>query len=648
LSSIHFLLGKTLGKYQVSEHLGHGGMAEVYLGRQLNLERQVAIKVLHPFLADETGFVTRFQREARIVATMRHPNIVQVYDFDHNEEHDIYYMVMEYIQGPTLKARLEENNIDVEEAVFIAASIADALDYAHRREMVHRDIKPGNIMFTDEGQPVLADFGIARMLSLTGLTASGAMVGTPAYMAPEIGSGESGIAASDIYSLGVVLYEMATGRLPFEAEVPMGLVMKHINDPVPSPSQLNPDISSELEEAMLGALAKKPQDRFDNAGKMATALREAMGHPPGYTTPRPSKRKRANKLSPTRRTPPSHWLSGGSENLDVEEEPVPEAKSNTGRPFLLRALTFVVILLLAGVLGVGIWLASTQQLSRLGAVLPLLNRTTPTTPEPTRVIAEATTAPPTATAPPSATSTPTATPVPSTPTPTLDPAYDYDAEVVRVVLTPDEAEAYPETPLLAYITLRNEGNAPWPEGTRLAFIQGAQMGAPSSLGLESLPPGGDIQILLPLQAPAEPGAYTSSWEVQLPDGRAISRRIEISTEVSTEAPPPTATTELASPETTSTPVEPLAVSAPTLIQWEIDEQQDLWYGTLELGAEGGTGEYQFYQEAIREETALSGDIFEFSWRRCEDFPLQLIVVSGDEVERWQGTIAYPEPETCGP
>ncbi len=646
MSSIHFLLGKTLGKYQVSEHLGHGGMAEVYLGHQFNLERQVAIKVLHPFLADETGFVTRFQREARIVATMRHPNIVQVYDFDHNEEHDIYYMVMEYIQGPTLKARLEENDIDVEEAVFIAASIADALDYAHRREMVHRDIKPGNIMFTDEGQPVLADFGIARMLSLTGLTASGAMVGTPAYMAPEIGSGESGIAASDIYSLGVVLYEMATGRLPFEAEVPMGLVMKHINDPVPPPSQFNADISADLEEAMLGALAKKPQDRYPNAGKMATALREALGHAPRYTTPRSPKRKRSNKLSPARRTPPSHWLSGGSENLDGKEKPVAEAEPAKRRPFLLRALFFVIVLLLVGVVGVGIWLAATQQLSQLGAALPLLNRTTPTTPEPTLVIAEATAVPPTATAPP--TITPTVTPTSRIPTPTLNPAYNYDAEVVRVVLAPDETPAYPETPLLAYITLRNEGNAPWPEGTRLAFIQGAQMGAPSTLGLESLPSGEDIQVLLPLQAPVEPGDYTSSWEVQLPDGRAISRRIEIATEVSAEVPPPTVTTELASPEITPTPVEPLTLSAPTLIQWETGEQQDLWYGTLMLDAEGGTGNYQFYREAIREDTALSGNSFEFSWRRCEDFPLELFVVSGNEVERWQGTIAYPEPETCAP
>jgi serine/threonine-protein kinase len=644
------LLGKTLGKYQVFEHLGHGGMAEVYLGHQLNLERQVAIKVLHPFLADETGFVTRFQREARIVATMRHPNIVQVYDFDHNEEFDIYYMVMEYIQGPTLKARLENDDIDLEEAVFIAAAIADALDYAHRREMVHRDIKPGNIMFTDEGQPVLADFGIARMLSLTGLTASGAMVGTPAYMAPEIGSGESGIAASDIYSLGIVLYEMATGRLPFEAEVPMGLVMKHINDPVPPPSDFNNAISPELEKAILGALDKKPEDRFPNAGEMATALRQAMAHEPNYAARRPSRSKRMRKLSPPkRRTPPSHWLAGGSEGIDpnTEKEANSEGASADKRPWAIRILRTVLLLLVIGLLGVGGW-AAAQRTPELESLLPIFNRTAPpTTAMPTEeVVIETTSVPATPTT--EATLPPTMTPTPIPPTPTLNPTLNYDAELVRITLSPDETTFSPEAPILAYVTLRNEGNLPWPADTRLAFIQGTQMGAPNTLRLAPLPPDGEVQMLLPLQAPLEPDRYTAAWEVQLPDGRAISRRIEIEVEVSAEAPTPTVTPEIASPSITPTPMAPLTLSPPTLEQWEVDPLDDVWYGTLSLNAEGGTGEYRFYLEVIQEDTALSGDSFEFRWRRCEDFPLQLIVVSGNEVEIWQGIVPYPNPEACTP
>ena len=215
VSSVRYLIGKTLNKYEVLDHIGHGGMSEVYRGQQAKLDRMVAIKVLHPFLADEEGFVVRFEREAKIVATLRHPNIVQVYDFDHDEELDIYFMVMEYIDGPTLKNRLEESPLSPEETARVGAAIADALDYAHQRSMVHRDIKPANIMFLDEHQPVLTDFGIAKMLTLSGLTASGAMVGTPAYMAPEIGLGNPGTASSDIYSLSVVLYQAVAGCLPF-------------------------------------------------------------------------------------------------------------------------------------------------------------------------------------------------------------------------------------------------------------------------------------------------------------------------------------------------------------------------------------------------------------------------------------------------
>ncbi len=276
MSSVRFLIGKTLGKYEILEHIGHGGMSEVYKGQQAQLDRMVAIKVLHPFLADDQGFVVRFQREARIVATMRHPNIVQVYDFDYNEPLALYYMVMEYIEGPTLKDRLREGPLNYEQVVHIGAAVAGALDYAHQRAMVHRDIKPANIMFLSEAEPVLTDFGIARMLTLSGLTASGAMVGTPAYMAPEIGKGKAGTASSDIYSLSVVLYEAITGQLPFSAESPMGMVMEHINTPPPRPCLLAPSIPPALENVIVKGMEKAPEDRFGSAGEMADALRLAL------------------------------------------------------------------------------------------------------------------------------------------------------------------------------------------------------------------------------------------------------------------------------------------------------------------------------------------------------------------------------------
>jgi serine/threonine protein kinase len=229
------LINKTLGKYRIVEHVGSGGMAEVYKAYQPSLDRYVAIKVLHSFLADEEDFLARFQREAKIVATLRHPNIVQVYDFD--AEDNVYYMVMEFIDGPSLKARLQEmaqedQRLPSEEAIRIVAAIADALDYAHQRGMVHRDIKPANIMFAQDEQVILTDFGIAKIMNVTGLTVSGAMIGTPAYMAPEQGMGQTGDERADIYSLGVVLYQLVTSHLPFEANTPLGVVFKHINDPL--------------------------------------------------------------------------------------------------------------------------------------------------------------------------------------------------------------------------------------------------------------------------------------------------------------------------------------------------------------------------------------------------------------------------------
>ncbi len=273
VSSIQFLIGKPLGKYEILEHLGHGGMAEVYKGRQRQLKRMVAIKILHPFLADEVGFVARFRREAHIVATMRHPNIVQVYDFDYDETLDVYYMVMEYIEGPTLKDKLEKGPLTIPETIEIGASIAEALDYAHDQSMVHRDIKPANIMFLPSGSPVLTDFGIARMPILSGLTASGAMVGTPAYMAPEIAMGKPAAPASDLYSLSVVFYQAVTGQLPFTAETPMGMVMQHINQaPIP-PSRHVSAIPPGLEELILQGLAEQPSKRFENAAEMAARLR---------------------------------------------------------------------------------------------------------------------------------------------------------------------------------------------------------------------------------------------------------------------------------------------------------------------------------------------------------------------------------------
>jgi serine/threonine protein kinase/Tfp pilus assembly protein PilF len=268
------LSGTTLGKYQVIERLGRGGMAEVYRAYQPSMDRYVAVKVMHAYLADDKDFTERFKREAKSVGALRHPNIVQVIDFDMAD--DVYYMVMEFIPGDTLKAMLERRGaLPIGEALDFTIKLADALAYAHHEGMLHRDIKPANVLFTKGGEPVLTDFGVARIMGSTHLTASGAIVGTPAYMSPEAGRGDQVDARADIYSLGIVLYEMLTGAVPFDADTPYAVIFKHINDPLPMPRQYVPDLPDEIEALLLRSLAKDKEARYQTADQFLEALKAA-------------------------------------------------------------------------------------------------------------------------------------------------------------------------------------------------------------------------------------------------------------------------------------------------------------------------------------------------------------------------------------
>jgi len=273
------LIGKHLGKYRIVARLGRGGMAEVYKAFQPSLDRYVAVKVLHSFMAEEKDFLARFRREAKNVAALRHPNIVQVFDFDVEDEQ--YYMVMEFLDGPTLKSRLESlhlhgERLPLKDVLRITRDVGLALGYAHERGIVHRDVKPANVILETSGRVILTDFGVAKILTGTQFTATGTVLGTPAYMAPEQGLGQPGDGRSDIYSLGVMLYEMATGRLPFDADTPLAVVMKHIHDPLPLPRLVAPDLPESLERVILRALAKDPADRYDRVEGMLADL-EAVG-----------------------------------------------------------------------------------------------------------------------------------------------------------------------------------------------------------------------------------------------------------------------------------------------------------------------------------------------------------------------------------
>ena len=290
-SGMFSLTGKTLGKYRLVEKLGQGGMAQVYKAYQADLDRYVAIKVLHPHLTSDENFAARFRREARAIAALQHPHIVRVYDFDTAE--GLAFLVMEYLEGTSLKARLHDldcrdERMELEEAERIVGTLADALDHAHRQGVVHRDVKPSNIFITTDGRPVLTDFGIARMVDATVVTESGGTLGTPAYMSPEQGRGEPGDARSDIYALGILLYQLCTGRVPFDADTPYAVILKHITAPLPSPRSIRPELPEAVERVILKALAKDPDDRYQTAGEMSRALRAALESP--QAAPPPSRR----------------------------------------------------------------------------------------------------------------------------------------------------------------------------------------------------------------------------------------------------------------------------------------------------------------------------------------------------------------------
>lgn len=270
------LIGKKIGKYQIVEHLGRGGMAEVYKAYQPALDRYVAIKLLHSFLAEDKNFLNRFQREAKAVAQLRHPNIVQLYDFD-VADGIYYYVVMEFVDGDTLRDRLEELNgkhqlMPLVEAIRIIREVALALSYAHSHNMVHRDVKPSNVIIDRENRVVLTDFGIAKILGSPQYTASGGMTGTPSYISPEQGLGVPGDARSDIYSLGTMFFQLVTGRLPYEADTPVAIVLKHINDPLPVPSRFNPSLPPDIDRIIFKAMAKNPYDRYQTAEEFIVQL----------------------------------------------------------------------------------------------------------------------------------------------------------------------------------------------------------------------------------------------------------------------------------------------------------------------------------------------------------------------------------------
>ncbi len=263
--------GNTLGSYQIVEKIGAGGMGAVYKAYQPSLGRYVAIKVLPPQTAGDPSFSERFAQEARAVGKLRHPNIVTAFDF--TQQDDIAYLVSDYIDGGTLADQLG-TPLPLDYAMGILGPIAAALDYAHARGIVHRDIKPQNVLMTREGTPVLTDFGLAKIVGPgSGMTQAGSLMGTADYMAPELAGGaESAGPAADQYALGIIAYQILVGRHPFPSDNPLSALMAHVNKPVPLPSQLGVVLPPGAEAALIRALAKKPEDRFARSGDFVRGL----------------------------------------------------------------------------------------------------------------------------------------------------------------------------------------------------------------------------------------------------------------------------------------------------------------------------------------------------------------------------------------
>jgi serine/threonine protein kinase len=622
------LIGEQIGKYKIVGHIGRGGMADVYKARHPRLNRDVAIKVLNRALIHSPEMLQRFQREGQAIAALHHRNIVQVYDLDVLD--GIYFMVMEYVSGETLAHRLDQlrrrgERMPLHDVLDIVGAVGEALHYAHEKDMLHRDIKPANIMFRGDGSVVLTDFGVAKILNVASdITASGAVAGTPAYMAPEQWTNDEPDKRSDIYSLGVVLYQVVTGELPFNAETPGRLMFKHISEPPPLPHKFYEDIPLELERIILRTLAKDPNERYQTAKELANDLKDVIyqvestaatgifARPQVIETPapRPVAPPEPEEEDRKRRSP-LLWLGAGA---------------------ILALIILLLGLFSSGILGGG---SSPEQTPDVEATVAALLKTE----EATLVASPSSTQTPPSESPSSTPArTPTRTPA-STPTPDATPTEQQSSPTAPLVCEPDmlaQDSNYDNFNWWGTIgssfdktwTLSQESDCAWPQDIVLAHLDGEDFGLSEPFAVDET--GDEFELTVALQVPDAEGQYEGRFQLQTSGGEPIGEPLTVRIDARARTTP-----------TPQVPETPLEIGGYDLFEWYNEPDRDMWVGKVRLWARGGVGDYTWYEDTL--DNPLAGDVLEFERQICGTYVGTIWVTSGQETAHMGLYIEYPEP-----
>jgi serine/threonine-protein kinase len=587
------LTGQTLGQYELRELLGTGGMGAVYRGYQRTLRRDVAVKVLYTTLAVQAEYGERFVREAQTAAALEHAHIVPIYDY--GTERGLSYVVMRLLTGGSLAERIEHSNQTgrplpaLAEVVTITTHLASALDYAHSQGVIHRDIKDKNVMFDNQGTVFLVDFGIAKLMSITGtsgLTHTGATVGTPWYMAPEQWRGEPVTPAVDQYALGVTVYVMLSGKMPFEAETPYQLMHKHLNEPPIPIGNWREDLPPDIGTVLGRALHKEPGQRYPRVSDFAQDLSLAVSQRPGltmttgfFTTPLPAKAplitpqlERTEIESHVAQPPPPAPPS----------QPVAAPASRTSGPPLWAVVAIVVALLAGIVVGVAVILPMTQRTPEPTGVIVAGGEATATyTPVPPTELPDAQeveAVPPAPSAPTEAPSdTPTTVPVSETPLPTETPT-EVESQAVAQAVEPTATETATDVPTETPTATPTETatHTPEPSGTPVpptatATSTATETVIPSATATETPTTTATLtHTPEPSATPIPPTATRRPSDTPTATLTPTATATETPTQTPTFTPTETATETLTAtatlthtPEPSATPIPPTATRRPS-------------------------------------------------------------------------------------